>query len=183
MSLHCECITQFFACTLTDIVCWVVVKCAAKALISKIGHYFVSWTKICHLHVKRITIAISSSQYLLSLLQKLILVNSVPNIGWLVILVLAIINYSSYLSLGHQQEVITNMEQLWGGLVDGGDYRLVPVNGQMSQRLQQVQGTAAIQTGSGLLCVCVKYGVIKIFKQYTHTEQNCHYVRQSWTIQ
>ena len=63
--------------------------------------------------------------------------------------------HSTYLSLGHQQEVVTHMEQLRGGLVDGGDYRLVPVDGQMSQRLQQVQGTAAVQTRSGFLCVCV----------------------------
>lgn len=39
--------------------------------------------------------------------------------------------------------------------MDGGDYRLVTIDGQMSQRLQQVQGTAAVQTRSGLLCVCV----------------------------
>ena len=43
------------------------------------------------------------------------------------------------------------MEELGGGLVDGGDYCLVAVNGQVPQCLQQVKSTAAVQARSGLL--------------------------------
>ena len=40
--------------------------------------------------------------------------------------------------------------------MDGGHYRLVPIDGQMPQCLHQVEGTAAVQTRSGLLCAQAK---------------------------
>ena len=35
----------------TNVVCWVVVKCAVQAKVGKIFHHFIGWTKISNLHM------------------------------------------------------------------------------------------------------------------------------------